>query len=93
MDHINTIWSAAGHPVMPGHAFRIGRAMELLLEGVHPDNVATQGHWKSRAFLDYWRQIESVLPLFVATAASAPIALMHLQSNMHEYRHLRSVPS
>jgi hypothetical protein len=93
MDRINAIWSAAGHPVMPGHAFRIGRATELLLESVHPDIVATQGHWKSRAFLDYWHQIESVLPLFIATAASAPIALTRLQSNMHEYRRLRSVPS
>ncbi|KAG1843160.1 hypothetical protein DFJ58DRAFT_717854 [Suillus subalutaceus] len=64
MDRINTIWSAAGHPVMPGHAFRC--AMELLLEGVHPDVVATQGHWKSRAFLDYWCQIESILPLFIS---------------------------
>jgi len=93
MDCVNTIWMAVGHPNMPGHAFRIGRAMELLLEGVHPDIVATQGHWKSRAFLDYWRQIESILPLFIATASSTPIALARLQSTMHEYCHHHSTPS
>lgn len=93
MDRINAIWSAAGHPIMPGHAFRIGGATELLLEGVHPDIVATQGRWKSRAFLEYWRQIESVLPLFIATASSTPIALTRLQSSMHEYRRTRSIPS
>ncbi|KAG1818951.1 hypothetical protein EV424DRAFT_1323539, partial [Suillus variegatus] len=83
----------AGHSTMPGHAFRIGGATELLFEGVHPDIVATQGRCKSRAFLDYWRQIESILPLFIATASSTPIAITRLQSNMHEYHRLRPVAS
>ncbi|KAG1827644.1 hypothetical protein DFJ58DRAFT_672529, partial [Suillus subalutaceus] len=35
----NEIWVSAGHPSMPGHAFRIGGAgaTELLLEEVHPN--------------------------------------------------------
>ncbi|KAG2088573.1 uncharacterized protein F5147DRAFT_587605, partial [Suillus discolor] len=83
----------AGHPSMPGHAFRIGRATELLFEGVYPDIVAMQGRWKLRAFLDYWRQIKSIYSLFIATASSTPIALTRLQFNMHECLRLRPVAS
>ncbi|KAG1844079.1 hypothetical protein DFJ58DRAFT_717694 [Suillus subalutaceus] len=50
----NEVWVSAGHPSMPGHAFHIGRATELLLEG---------GCWKSCTFLEYWHQIESIPPL------------------------------
>ncbi|KAG2358168.1 hypothetical protein BDR07DRAFT_1295775, partial [Suillus spraguei] len=85
MDRINTIWSAVGHPIMPGHAFRIGGATELLSEGVHPDIVATQDRWKSRAFLDYWHQIESVflylllllhLPIVPAPSSSSSLCTL-----------------
>lgn len=86
LSRCNDIWVAAGHPTMPGHAFRIGGATELLLEGVHPDIVATQGRWKSRVFLDYWRQIESILPLFISTAINSPIAITRLQSVMHNFQ-------
>ncbi|KAI5981618.1 DNA breaking-rejoining enzyme [Pisolithus albus] len=61
----------AGFPDMPGHAFRIGGATELLLQGVPPDVVATQGRWKSQAFLEYWRQISSILPLFISSSADS----------------------
>jgi hypothetical protein len=66
MARCNNIWSAAGLSDMLGHGFRIGGATHLLLLGVAPDIVATQGRWLSRAFLDYWRQIESILPLFMS---------------------------
>lgn len=48
----NSIWTSQGFPPMPGHAFRIGGATELLLQGVHPDVVASQGRWTSRSFLE-----------------------------------------
>ncbi|KIO05103.1 hypothetical protein M404DRAFT_949152 [Pisolithus tinctorius Marx 270] len=35
---------------MPGHAFRIRGATELLLQGVPPDVITTQGRWESQAF-------------------------------------------
>jgi hypothetical protein len=60
MDCCNAVWVAAGLPQMPGHAFRIGGATELLLQGTDPSVVATQGRWLSRAFLEYWRRIESI---------------------------------
>jgi len=78
---------------MPGHAFCIGGATELLLEGVHLDIVATQGHWKSRAFQDYWHQIKSVLPLFISAAATTPIALTHVQSVMRDFQRRCTLPS
>ncbi|KAF8063614.1 hypothetical protein FPV67DRAFT_1507341 [Lyophyllum atratum] len=67
----NEVWVAAGLPSMPGHAFRIGGATELLLQGVDPDIVAKQGRWLSRAFLEYWRRIESILPLFISNASNS----------------------
>ncbi|KAH7903818.1 hypothetical protein BJ138DRAFT_1189120 [Hygrophoropsis aurantiaca] len=86
----NAVWVTAGYPNMPGHAFRIGGATELLLQGVSPDIVATQGRWKSQAFLDYWRQIESILPLFIASSShsSQPV---HLQSAMDSFRRKHSL--
>lgn len=89
LSRCNDIWVAAGHPTMPStsHAFRTGGATELLLEGVHPDIVATQGRWKSCALLDYWRQIKSILPLFIFTAINFPIAITRLQSVVHDSQH------
>ncbi|KAH9946883.1 DNA breaking-rejoining enzyme [Amylocystis lapponica] len=62
----NGVWAAEGLGELTGHCFRIGGATELLLRGTNPDIVAVQGGWKSRAFLEYWRKIESVLPLFIS---------------------------
>jgi len=66
LDRVNGIWQGRNMLDMYGHGFRIGGATELLLRGVPPDIVAAQGRWKSRAFLDYWRKIESILPTFVS---------------------------
>ncbi|KAF8231128.1 hypothetical protein L208DRAFT_1027285, partial [Tricholoma matsutake] len=68
MDCCNAVWVAASLPSMPGHAFHIGGAMELLLQGINPSVVATQGHWLSCAFLEYWHRIESILSLFISNA-------------------------
>ncbi|KAI1784952.1 DNA breaking-rejoining enzyme, partial [Ganoderma leucocontextum] len=62
----NEVWVKAGLTELSGHCFRIGGATELLLRGTHPDIVATLGSWKSRAFLEYWRKIETILPLFIS---------------------------
>ncbi|KIK73064.1 hypothetical protein PAXRUDRAFT_796317, partial [Paxillus rubicundulus Ve08.2h10] len=64
----NDIWVQNSFPNMPGHAFRIGSSMELLLQGVNLDIISVQGRWTSRAFLDYWRCIESILPLFISSS-------------------------
>lgn len=79
---------------MPGHAFRIGGATELLLEGVSPDIVQVQGRWKSQAFLEYWRRIESILPLFISTATNVA-RLFALDSVMDSFqtRHRLRLPS
>lgn len=67
MEECNRIWVDNALQPMPGHSFRIGGATYLLLLGTHPDIVANQGRWASRAFLGYWRDIESILPLFIST--------------------------
>ncbi|KAG1719864.1 DNA breaking-rejoining enzyme, partial [Suillus paluster] len=66
----NEIWVAQGFPNLPGHVFRIGGTTELLLQGTHPDIVAMQGRWTSDAFLEYWRCIDTILPLFIASTAN-----------------------
>ncbi|KAI1781782.1 DNA breaking-rejoining enzyme [Ganoderma leucocontextum] len=66
LDRCNEVWKHGGFAQLSGHCFRIGGATELLLRGTHPDIVATLGSWKSRAFLEYWRKIESILPLFIS---------------------------
>jgi hypothetical protein len=53
LKHCSEVWEAQGFPALPGHAFHIGGATELLLEGIHPDIIATQGHWNSHSFLEY----------------------------------------
>lgn len=80
---------------MPRHAFRIGGATELLLQGVPPDVVATQGRWKSQAFLDYWRQINSILPLFISSSADSTrlLSLNSIMDNFARCTNLRTVPS
>ena len=66
----NQVWRDAGLLELSGHCFRIGGATELLLHGTPPDVVAVQGRWKSKAFLDYWRRIESILPLFLTNSST-----------------------
>ncbi|KZV90334.1 DNA breaking-rejoining enzyme, partial [Exidia glandulosa HHB12029] len=64
----SAVWSACGMATVHGHSFRIGGATDLLLRGVQPAVVAVQGRWKSRAFLQYWRNVESVIPDFIDRA-------------------------
>jgi hypothetical protein len=80
----NDIWKSADLPVLSGHCFRIGGATELLLRGVPPDMVATQGRWKSKAFLEYWRRIESILPIFISGSFNDSRVSL-LRSSMDSY--------
>ena len=90
----NTIWVNAGYLNMPGHTFRIGGATELLLQGMNPDIVATQGRWRSQAFLEYWHKIESILPLFISNSDKSARALQ-LDTTMDAFksRHKLKNPS
>ncbi|KAG1791757.1 uncharacterized protein HD556DRAFT_1445111 [Suillus plorans] len=80
----NQVWRAANLLELTGHCFRIGGATELLLRGVPPDVVAVQGRWKSRAFLEYWHKIESILPLFVTSSFSDSRTAM-INASMDSY--------
>ncbi|KAG1857315.1 DNA breaking-rejoining enzyme [Suillus subalutaceus] len=71
----NQIWRSANLLELTSHCFRIG---------VPPDVVAVQGRWKSRAFLEYWRKIESILPLFVTASFSDSRTAM-INSSMDSY--------
>ncbi|KAF8797784.1 hypothetical protein BYT27DRAFT_7265341 [Phlegmacium glaucopus] len=54
---INQILQATGkaYPHITGHCFRIGGTTFYLVLGVPPDMVKKFGHWRSHAFLEYWR--------------------------------------
>lgn len=80
----NDIWSQNSFPAMPGHAFRIRGTTELLLQGVNPDIIAVQGRWTSRAFLDYWRCIETILPLFISSLVDTA-HLLDVDSSLTDY--------
>jgi hypothetical protein len=67
----NEVWVAAGLDPLLAHAFRIGGCTEMLLRGVNPDIVCMQGRWKSKAFLEYWRKIQFILPLFISNSFSS----------------------
>ncbi|KAG0694084.1 hypothetical protein DFH29DRAFT_985347 [Suillus ampliporus] len=92
----NSVWTSQGFPPMPGHAFRIGGATELLLQGVHPDIVSSQGRWTSRSFLEYWRRIETILPLFISSSFNndhvANVDTI-MDSYTQQHRPSRSAPS
>lgn len=60
----NSVWSRFGHPHFSGHCFRIGGTTELLLRGVPPDVVRLMGRWSSDSFLRYWRELDSIAPLY-----------------------------
>lgn len=85
MARCNEVWVEAGLPDMPGHGYRIGGATHLLLMGIAPDIVAVLGRWKSRAFLDYWRQISSILPLFLSAEGGSSRCEL-IESSMDAYR-------
>ena len=78
LSRCNEIWTAAGfHPLL-AHAFRIGGCTEMLLRGVQPEVVCVQGRWKSKSFLEYWRKIQSILPIFISKSfSSAHLALVN----------------
>ncbi|KIK78924.1 hypothetical protein PAXRUDRAFT_162673 [Paxillus rubicundulus Ve08.2h10] len=89
MSCCDNIWVSTSSPSMPGHAFWVGgydSATELLLQGINPDIVATQGFWKSQAFLEYWCHIESILPLFISSSSSTSHALS-LDTTMTNFSH------
>jgi hypothetical protein len=46
----------AGRSPIDSHSFRIGGCSTYLVHGGHPDIIRAGGHWKSDAFLLYWRQ-------------------------------------
>ncbi|KAI0647832.1 hypothetical protein C8Q79DRAFT_999404 [Trametes meyenii] len=85
LERCNQVWVQAGLAPLTGHCFRIGGATELLLRGTHPDVVAVQGGWKSRAFLEYWRKIEQILPLFISDSFNQSRAQL-LTNTMDDYR-------
>lgn len=65
MSRANAIWVGQDFPSMEGHGFRIGRATHLLLMGTPPQVVKAQGHWTSCAFMEYWQEVQVVIPGFI----------------------------
>jgi hypothetical protein len=61
----HSIWSSCKLPLPTGHGFRIGGTTFLLLCGVDPWIVIKLGRWSSKAFLLYWRKVESILSIFL----------------------------
>ncbi|KAF8237350.1 hypothetical protein L208DRAFT_1248166, partial [Tricholoma matsutake] len=59
---INRILRATGkgYPRIMGHCFRIGGTTFYLVSGVPPDIVKKFGQWRSQAFLEYWRCLDSL---------------------------------
>lgn len=84
MARCNEVWAAAGLQTLTGHSFRIGGATELLLRGVPPEIVQVLGGWKSQAFLEYWRSIDDILPLFISGSFTAS-RLQLLRDSMTRY--------
>jgi hypothetical protein len=86
MERCNTVWKMASLPQLSGHCFRIGGATELLLQDTQPDVVAMQGRWKSWAFLEYWRKINLILPMFI-TLSLLDSCIAMVQSSMSSFSH------
>jgi hypothetical protein len=61
----NDIWEKHNLGSRKGHGFRIGGTTHLLLLGIDPWAVMTQGRWSSKSFLKYWQKCEEILPLFM----------------------------
>lgn len=85
LKHCNQVWQSAGIQTLTGHSFRIGGTTELLLRGTPPDVVAAQGGWRSKSFLDYWRRIDVILPLFISDSFAAD-RLALVRRNIAEFR-------
>jgi hypothetical protein len=60
-------------------------------EGINPDVIAVQGRWTSRAFLDYWRRVESVLPLFISSSVNIN-RLQHVDATMSAFVRRHNIP-
>jgi hypothetical protein len=67
----NAIWVVQGFPDMPGHAFHIGGATELLLQGVNPDIISTQGDGRLTPF---W-STDGVLILYYLSSSHLQLIL------------------
>ncbi|KAF8954391.1 hypothetical protein BDZ97DRAFT_1928382 [Flammula alnicola] len=59
------IWSSQNLSLPMGHGFRIGGATFLLMCGVDPWIVMKISRWSSKAFLLYWREVESIFLTFL----------------------------
>ncbi|KIK78179.1 hypothetical protein PAXRUDRAFT_164683 [Paxillus rubicundulus Ve08.2h10] len=91
ISHCNNVWVQNSFPSMPRHAFCIRGTTELLLQGVNPDIIAVQGRWTSQAFLDYWRQVESILPLFISSSINID-RLQNVDASMTVFIRHHSIP-
>ncbi|KAE9384542.1 hypothetical protein BT96DRAFT_761894, partial [Gymnopus androsaceus JB14] len=63
VNRCNEIWGPRDVPKISGHCFRIGGTTHYLCRGVPPDVVKALGHWKSDAFLTYWRDLDMLASL------------------------------
>jgi hypothetical protein len=92
MNRCNQIWREAGLDILGGHSFRIGGATELLARGVPPEIVAVQGHWRSDAFMAYWRRIQVILPQWTSSSPGS-LSASSIQQRISDWqKRLRSRP-
>ncbi|RDB26204.1 hypothetical protein Hypma_006840 [Hypsizygus marmoreus] len=88
MDRCNEVWAKDSLLLLTGHCFRIGGATEHLLRGVAPEIVQALGRWRSQAFMDYWRRIESILPLFLSNSlTTSRVSLLRTSMNAFRKKH------
>ncbi len=86
------IWEPLNLEFIHGHSFRPGGATELLLAGVPPETVAKQGHWKSLAFLIYWRKLEDLIPSMI-TKSYDPSHIADLKNSFEQFRVRHKLPA
>ncbi|KIY65528.1 hypothetical protein CYLTODRAFT_465356 [Cylindrobasidium torrendii FP15055 ss-10] len=65
MKACNTLWEEEGLPPLTGHSFRIGGATHYLVSGVETNVVKAMGRWKSDAFKEYWRNLETLAAIHI----------------------------
>ncbi|KIK72160.1 hypothetical protein PAXRUDRAFT_22324 [Paxillus rubicundulus Ve08.2h10] len=58
---------------------------------INPDIIAVQGQWTSQAFLDYWRRVESILPLFISSSINID-CLQNVDASMTAFIRHHNVP-
>ncbi|KAK0451979.1 uncharacterized protein EV420DRAFT_1702088 [Desarmillaria tabescens] len=85
LDRCRKIWELLNLDFIHGHSFRPGGATELLLAGVPPETVAKQGHWKSLAFLIYWRKLEDLIPAMIMKSYN-PTHIAELKNSFEQFR-------